>query len=66
MRFSIFSDDTVENRTAQRVDLLRRNSDDTSGIYRCGIETNAVNDVNGRETVFVGLYANGGEKLIYW
>ena len=33
----------------------------TSGIYRCDIETNAVNDNDGRETVYVGLYTSGGE-----
>ena len=50
-----------EARDFQRVDLRRRNtSGDTSGIYRCDIETNAVNDDDGRETVYVGLYASGG------
>ena len=48
-------------RGAQRVDLRRRNNGDTSGIYRCDIETNAVNDEDGRETMYVGLYASGGE-----
>ena len=33
----------------------------TSGIYRCDIETVAVNDNNGHETVYVGLYTSGGE-----
>jgi len=47
----------------QRVDLRRRNNGDTSGIYNCTIETNAVNDNDGRETVYVGLYASGGESL---
>ena len=55
--------DIFEQRRAQRVDLCRRNNGDTSGIYRCTIETNAVNDEDGRETVCVGLYASGGQSL---
>ena len=31
------------------------------GIYRCDIETNAVNNNDGNETLFVGLYISGGE-----
>ena len=60
LQFSSSSDDIYEQRLAQRVDLRRRNNGDTSGIYRCDIETMAVND-DGRETVYVGLYASGGE-----
>ena len=52
---------SYERRRAQRVDLRRRNSTGTSGIYRCDIETNAVNDDAGRETVYAELYASGGE-----
>ena len=60
--------DIYEVRTARRVDLRRRNNGDTSGIYRCTIETNAVHsndnsDVTTRETVYAGLYASGGECL---
>ena len=58
-----FNGDIYEHRDAQRVDLRRRNNGDTSGIYRCDIETNAVNDDDGRETVYVGLYASGGQSL---
>ena len=47
--------------TAQRVDLERWGNGAPSGIYHCDIETNAVNDDDGRETVYVGLYASGGE-----
>ena len=55
--FNIF-----EGRQAQQVDLRHRGrSDVISGIYHCTIETNAVNDENGRETVYAGLYASGGE-----
>ena len=61
LQFSNGPDDIYEQRTAQRVDLRRRNNADTSGIYCCTIETIAVNDEDGRETVYVGLYASGGE-----
>ena len=59
--------DIYEVRTAQRVDLRRRNNGGTSGIYRCTIETNAVHsddnsDTTTRETVYAGLYASGGEE----
>ena len=58
------SADIYEVRGAQRVDLRRRNNTNMpSGIYRCDIATNAVNDDNNitvRESVYVGLYATGG------
>ena len=48
----------------QRVILRRRNNADMpSGIYRCDIPTDAVhddNDTSVRESVYVGLYATGG------
>ena len=61
--------DIYEARVAQRVDLRRRNNGDTSGIYRCDIETNAVHsddsdDITTRETVYVGLYATGGKLTV--
>ena len=52
-----------ESRGAQRVDLRRLNNADISGIFYCAIETEAVNDDDGRGTVFVGLYASRGECL---
>ena len=60
--------DIYQFRLAQRVDLRHRNNGDTSGIYRCDIETNAVHsddnsDTTTRETVYAGLYASGGECL---
>ena len=60
--------DLYQFRLAQRVDLRRRNNADTSGIYRCTIETNAVHsndnsDTTTRETVYAGVYASGGECL---
>ena len=63
-----FSGDSVniyESRREQVVDLRRRNNGDTSGIYRCDIETNAVHssDNTAQDTVYTGLYASGGECL---
>ena len=60
--FSSSPDDIYEHRIAHRVELHRRNNGDTSGIYRCDIETSAVNspDNTARETVYVGLYVTGG------
>ena len=66
-RLQFYADpgDIYEQRIAQRVDIRRRNNGDTSGIYRCAIETKAVNsdnitDITTRETVYVGLYSTGG------
>ena len=58
--------DIHEHREAQRVALRRKNNNDTSGIYRCTVEINAVHSDNAsnitrREIVYVGLYASGGE-----
>ena len=53
-----------ESRGNQRVDLCRKKQG-TSGIYRCNIPTAAVHDhtdVSVRDTVYVGLYFNGGEQ----
>ena len=50
---------------AQRVELCHRDSHSPSGIYRCDITTNAVHDSNDgsvRETVYVGVYADGGKS----
>ena len=59
--------DIYEFRGHQRVDLRRRNNADMpSGIYRCFIATNAVHDdddtISVRDTVYVGLYASGGNS----
>ena len=66
LKFSVNPGNIYESREAQRVDLHRRNNGDTSGIYRCTVETNAVHsddesDTTTRETVYAGLYASGGE-----
>ena len=62
--FSNQPGDIYEVRGSQRVDLRRRNNADIpSGIYRCFIATNAVHndsDNSVRESVYVGLYATGG------
>ena len=53
-----------ETRGDMHVDLHRRNSATSpSGIYRCDIPTNSVHDFGDpsvRDTVYVGLYYNGG------
>ena len=64
-----FTGDIYESRQCQRVDLHRSNNGDTSGIYRCAIETIAVHsddnsDTTTRETVYVGLYAIGGKLTV--
>ena len=52
-------------RCTQQVDLQRGNGSGQipSGIYRCDIQTNAtkVDGDDGRETMYIGVYENGGE-----
>ena len=61
LQFTLSGDDIVMGRQPQEVHILRRNNAmSPSGIYRCDIETMAVNDndivtITG-ETVYVGLY----------
>ena len=60
LRFANSGDDIVMDREPQEVHIRRRNAMSPSGIYRCDIETMAVNDndvntITG-ETVYVGLY----------
>ena len=59
--------DVYEGRSDRLVGLRYRGSGGTSGIYRCDIDTNAVNDNDGRETVYVELYTRRGEcsSLLY-
>ena len=63
LNFSMDSGDIYEQRKAQGVFLSRRKNGDTSGIYCCTVETNAVHSggASTRETVYAGLYASGGE-----
>ena len=60
-------DSIYESRGEQRVALRRRhNAMGPSGIYRCEIQTVAVHDdvdLSVRETVYVGLYAYGGDSM---
>ena len=55
-----------ERRLNQKVNVgYRRQNTAISGIYRCDIPTNAVHDdsdISVRNTVYVGLYLNGGEQ----
>ena len=57
-----------EARGAQQVTLRRRNNAmGPSGIYHCEVPTQSVHDdsdLSVRETVYVGLYASGGNELI--
>ena len=70
LQFSLGLGDIYESRGAQRVELRRKNNADMpSGIYRCTIETNAVNsddntDTTTRETVYAGIYATGGKLTL--
>ena len=53
-----------EARGAQQVDIRRNNNANSpSGIYRCDIPTDAVQDNSVRETVYIGLYATGGNNV---
>ena len=56
-----FSGNVYEGRGDRLAFLEYTGSGGTSGIYRCDIETVAVNNNDGRETVYVGLYTSGGE-----
>ena len=57
--------DITGARRAQQVDIRRNNNANSpSGIYRCDITTDAVQDTSVRETVYVGLYATGGKLFL--
>ena len=56
-----FSGDVYEGRGDRLVVLKYTGSGGTSGIYHCDIETVAVNNNDGHETVYAGLYTSGGE-----
>jgi len=63
LQFSNGPHEVFEHRQAQRVDLrYQGHPDPPDGIYLCDIETNAVSNDN-RESVYVGLYASGGEHM---
>ena len=52
--------DIYELYRTKNVQVHRKNGAETGGIYRCDIETIAVND-GSRETVYAGLYSSGGQ-----
>ena len=60
-----FSSNTLNGifqvRSKQRVDVYHRGSRKISGLYRCEVETNAVNNQSGNETLYAGLYTSGGQ-----
>ena len=60
------SGNMYQNRDDQVVVMRYTGSGGTSGIYHCDIETNAVNDDDGRESVYVGLYTSGGEESVLY
>ena len=61
-----FSGDVYEGRGVHLVHLRYTGTGGISGIYRCDIETNAFRNSDGHETVYVGLYASGGEKCVLY
>ena len=67
LRFSGIGDSIFEDRGAHQVTLRRRNNAmGPSGIYRCDIATVSVHDDSDTsvgETVYVGLYASGGNGV---
>ena len=69
LQFSNEIGDIYESRLSQAVDLRRRNNADMpSGIYRCDIPTDAAHndsDISVRESVYIGLYASGGQRRYY-
>ena len=61
----VTSADIYQVQGPQRVILRRRNDANMpSGIYRCDIPTND-NDISVRESVYVGLYASGGNVHVF-
>ena len=69
-RLPFYGYNIYEARGPQRVDLHRRyDGNSPSGIYRCDISTNAIHhdyDIfSMRDTVYVGLYATGGNAILH-
>ena len=63
-RLPFFSGVMNERRGAQRVDLHQTSATGPTGIYRCDIPTDDVQDtyISLRDTVYVGLYAGSRGK----
>ena len=59
--YSQYSANVYEGRGDKLVTLRYSGSGGKSGIYRCDVETSRVKNKDGRKTVYVGLYAIGGE-----
>ena len=57
----LFNGNVYERRADRYVNLQYSGRGNAPGIYRCDIETNAIHNDNGRETVYVGLYISKGE-----
>ena len=51
----------AKQRAARRVELVRINDGDVSGIYLCNITTSVSYGMGMIEFVFIGLYASGGK-----
>ncbi|CAI8029951.1 hypothetical protein GBAR_LOCUS16998, partial [Geodia barretti] len=68
MPFNVAGVDIYEHRVSQRVDIRHRNNANSpTGIYRCDIPTNDVNDdddISVRDTVYVGLYTDSGGNVL--
>ena len=64
-RLPLRGGDIHEIRGNQRVDLRRTNNAVTNGIYQCTIETIEINADAGRDIVYVGLYASGGDIFVH-
>ena len=61
------SGDIYESRGPQQVIIRRTTATGPTGIYRCGIPTNAVHDdsdLSVRDSVYVGQYITGGKLAI--
>ena len=61
-----FASAVIKGFSVQRVVLHYKGITVQSGIYRCDIETVAVNNNTGHESIYVGLYiSGGGEESVY-
>ena len=59
-----FSGNVYEGRAPQLVFLQYTGSSGTSCIYRCDIDTYVIKNKIGHESLYVGLYARGGEVSV--
>ena len=58
-----FSGGIYESRRSRGVNLRRTSGSSPSGLYCCDIATTAIhdeNDISIRDTLYIGLYHNGG------